>query len=144
MAQHPGGGLVVTAVIEPRFVASPAAQQGGERAGAPPGGRQGAPASGGRGGGLAGKNPDLPAGAFTASSTIAGTALRHDWVDIPFDGRRLHTWIEYPDRATQAPIVIVMSHEAGLDDWIRAVADQLATEGYIAVATPRTTVALAL
>lgn len=27
-----------------------------------------------------------------------------------------------------------MSHEAGLDDWMRAVADQLATEGFIAVA----------
>jgi carboxymethylenebutenolidase len=27
-----------------------------------------------------------------------------------------------------------MSHEAGLDDWMRAVADQLATDGFIAVA----------
>ena len=27
-----------------------------------------------------------------------------------------------------------MSHEAGLDDWMRAVADQLATQGFIAIA----------
>jgi carboxymethylenebutenolidase len=126
--------LVVTAVMEPRFHASPSAPQRGERAGEPPGGRQGAAGAGGRGGALAAKNPDLPAGAFTASSTLARTTLRHEWVDIPFAGHRLHTWIEYPNRADQAPVVVVMSHEAGLDAWMRAVADQLATDGFIAVA----------
>ena len=45
-------------------------------------------------GGLFAKNPHLPAGAFTASSTLAHTTLRHEWVDIPFGGQRLHTWIE--------------------------------------------------
>ena len=113
--------------------ASPGAAQRGEREGGPAGARQGG-AAGGRGGGLAAKNPDLPAGAFTASSTIARTTLRHEWVDIPLGGQRLHTWIEYPNRTDPAPIVIVMSHEAGLDDWMRAVADQLATQGFIAVA----------
>jgi carboxymethylenebutenolidase len=131
--------VVIAMVMEPRFQASPAAsqrgEQTGERAGAPPGGRQGLPGAGGRGGGgLAAKDPNLPAGAFTASSTVARTTLRHEWVDIPLGGQRLHSWIEYPNRADRAPVVIVMSHEAGLDDWMRAVADQLATEGYIAVA----------
>jgi carboxymethylenebutenolidase len=128
--------FVITAVMEPRFHASPVAHQGGERAGEPPDGRQGAPGGGGRGGGggLATKNPELPAGAFTASSTVARTTLRHEWVDIPFAGQRLRTWIEYPNRSEPAPVVIVMSHEAGLDDWMRAVADQLATDGFIAVA----------
>src|SRR5436309_14909129 len=88
---------------------------------------------GGRGGGgLTAKNPELPAGAFTASSTLAHTTLRHEWVDIPLGGQRLHTWIEYPNREDQAAVVIVMSHETGLDDWMRAIADQLATEGFIA------------
>jgi carboxymethylenebutenolidase len=127
--------LVVAAVMEPRFHASPSAPQRGERAGEPPGGRQGAGGAGGRGGGgLTAKNPELPAGAFTASSTLAHTTLRHEWVDIPLGGQRLHTWIEYPNREDQAAVVIVMSHETGLDDWMRAIADQLATEGFIAVA----------
>ena len=52
--------------------------------------------------------------------------LQHEWVDIPLGVQRLHTWIEYPAGTAQAPVVIVMSHEAGLDDWMRAVADQLA------------------
>lgn len=89
---------------------------------------------GGRGGGLAAKSPDLPAGAFTASSTLAHTTLKHGWVDIPLAGRKVHTWIEYPNGAEQAAVVLVMSHEAGLDDWMRAIADQLALQGFIAIA----------
>jgi carboxymethylenebutenolidase len=87
-----------------------------------------------RGGGLANKIPDLPAGAFTASSTVAHTMLQHEWVDIPVGGARLHTWIEYPAGTGKAPVVVVMSHEAGLDDWMRAIADQLASHGFIAIA----------
>src|SRR5256885_14832526 len=88
----------------------------------------------GGGGGLAVKNPDLPAGAFTASSTLAHTTLKHEWVDIPFGKSSLHTWIEYPEGIGPAPVVVVASHEAGLDDWMRAVADQLALQGFIAIA----------
>jgi carboxymethylenebutenolidase len=91
-------------------------------------------AGGGRGGGLAAKSPDLPAGAFTASSTLAHTTLKHEWVDIPLAGRKVHTWIEYPNGTEPAAVVLVMSHEAGLDDWMRAIADQLALQGFIAIA----------
>jgi len=130
------GVFLVTTFIAPRMHASPGAPQRGEREGAPAGARQSGAAGGrGGGGGLAAKNPDLPAGAFTASSTIARTTLRHEWVDIPLaGGQRLHTWIEYPNRTDPAPVVVVMSHEAGLDDWMRGIADQLATQGFIAVA----------
>src|SRR5215831_11132751 len=103
-------------------------------------------ARGARGGGLANKVPDLPAGAFTASSTVARTRFQHEWVDIPFGtasleaspyrarAPRLHTWIEYPAGTGKASVVVVMSHEAGLDDWMRAIADQLASHGFIAIA----------
>src|SRR5437867_4645010 len=87
-----------------------------------------------RGGGLANKVPDLPAGAFTAGSTVARTNLRHEWVDIPLGSVKVHTWIEYPNNLEKAPIIIVMQHAAGLDDWMRALADQLALQGFIAIA----------
>ncbi len=112
---------------------TPATAQAPERGGQNRGGR-GDAARGARGGGLATKAPDLPAGAFTASSTVALTMLQHEWVDIPFGGARLHTWIEYPAGTGKAPVVVVMSHEAGLDDFTRAIADQLATQGFIAIA----------
>jgi carboxymethylenebutenolidase len=79
------------------------------------------------------KTPEFPAGAFAASSTLARTTLKHEWVDIPYAGKRLKAWVEYPNGTAPAGVVIVMSHEAGPDDWIRAIADQLALEGFIAV-----------
>jgi len=58
-------------------------------------------ARGARGGGLANKVPDLPAGAFTASSTVAHTTLQHEWVDIPFGAASLEA-SPYRARATLA------------------------------------------
>jgi carboxymethylenebutenolidase len=120
-----------TAIWPPAAVAQQPGRGEGRR-----GDGRGGDGRGGRGGGggLAAKNPDLPSGAFTASSTLAHTMLRYEWVDIPMSGGKLHTWIEYPSGEDRAPVVLVMSHEAGLDDWMRAVADQLATQGFIAVA----------
>ena len=100
------------------------AQQG--RGAAPPGGRGG--------GGLGAKAPHLVASVWTASSTVARTSLRHEWVDVPLGSGRLRTWVEYPEGDGRAPVVLVLQHEPGLDDWMRSVADQLALEGFIAVA----------
>lgn len=81
-----------------------------------------------------GKLADLPAGVFTAKSTLAYTKLQKEFADIPVGNAKLHTWVEYPDGEGKAPIVIVMQHGPGLDDWQRALADQLALQGFIAIA----------
>jgi carboxymethylenebutenolidase len=81
-----------------------------------------------------GKLPDLPAGVFTAHSTLKNSPLRKEFVDIPMGNIKLHTWIEYPAGEGKAPIVIVMQHGPGMDDWQRALADQLAQQGFIAIA----------
>ena len=93
-----------------------------------------APPPAGRGGGLSAKNPALPANLFTSASTLAHTSLRHEWVDIPMGTAKLHTWIEYPAGEAKAPLVLLRHYDAGLDDLQRAIADQLATDGFIAVA----------
>jgi carboxymethylenebutenolidase len=63
------------------------------------------------------------------------TTPRHDeWIDVARDGRKVHTYVVYPQRADKAPIVIVIHENRGLNDWARTVADRLAEEGYIAVA----------
>ena len=114
--------------------AGQAAPGQGERGQAPEGrggGRGGAPAGGG--GGFA-KVPGQLASGWNAPSTVARTKLRHEWVDIPVGANKVHTWIEYPDGEARAPVVVVMSYEPGLDDWMRSVADELATGGFIALA----------
>jgi carboxymethylenebutenolidase len=97
-----------------------------------PGGR--AEGRGGAAGGPFAKAPGELASGWNAPSTVARTKRRHEWVDIPMGATKVHTWIEYPDGDTKAPVVVVMSYEAGLDDWMRSVADELATGGFIALA----------
>jgi carboxymethylenebutenolidase len=88
----------------------------------------------GRGGYPQNKLPNLPAGVFTARSTLLHSRLQKEFVDIPMDTVKLHTWIEYPEGGGKAPIAMVMQHGPGMDDWQRALADQLALEGFIAIA----------
>jgi carboxymethylenebutenolidase len=65
------------------------------------------------------------------------TSPRHgEWVDVPLPGSPvpIRTWVVYPERRDNAPAVIVIQEIYGLTDWIRAVADQLAADGFIALA----------
>src|SRR6185369_1481371 len=43
-------------------------------------------------------------------------------------------FIAYPERKDKAPFVIVIHEVYGLTDWVRAVADRLAADGFIAIA----------
>jgi carboxymethylenebutenolidase len=92
---------------------------------APPGGGRGYPQN---------KLPNLPAGVFTAHSTLLHSLLQKEFVDSPMGNIKLHTWVEYPKGNAKAPLVMVMQHGPGMDDWQRALADQLALEGFIAIA----------
>jgi carboxymethylenebutenolidase len=46
----------------------------------------------------------------------------------------VRAWVVYPERKTKAPVVIVVHEIMGVSNWIRSVTDQLAAEGYIAIA----------
>jgi carboxymethylenebutenolidase len=82
----------------------------------------------------------LPADAETARARLDASPRHGEWIDIegpkPESGMRdsVRAWISYPERETKAPVVVVIHEIFGLTDWIRAVADQLAAEGFIAVA----------
>jgi carboxymethylenebutenolidase len=84
--------------------------------------------------GLGDKPADLPAGYYTATATLARSKVKKEWVDIPLGDVMLHAWVEYPAGNGKTGVVIVMQHAVGLDDWTRSVADQLAQQGFIAVA----------
>jgi carboxymethylenebutenolidase len=55
-------------------------------------------------------------------------------VALPSGGVPIRTWVVHPERRDRAGVVIVIHEVFGLSDWIRGVADQLAKEGFIAVA----------
>lgn len=79
---------------------------------------------------------EIPPGEPDAKDRL-NTSPRHgEWVDIPAaeGAAPLRSYIVYPERREPAPLVIVIHEIYGLTDWIRAVADQLAADGFIAIA----------
>ena len=53
---------------------------------------------------------------------------------VPGSADVVKTFVVYPERKEKAPVVVVIHEIFGLTDWIRGVADQLAEDGFIAVA----------
>jgi carboxymethylenebutenolidase len=71
-----------------------------------------------------------------AEKTLDQSPRHGEWIDIelPEAKIKLKTWIVYPERSDKAPVVIVIHEIFGMTDWVRATADQLAAEGFIAIA----------
>jgi carboxymethylenebutenolidase len=60
---------------------------------------------------------------------------RHgEWVDSKSpSGAPLKSFAVYPERTDRASVVLVLHDIGGMGDWGRAVGDQLAQEGFIAI-----------
>jgi carboxymethylenebutenolidase len=77
----------------------------------------------------------IPAGAATVAERLAKSPRHGEFVAIrtgPSDSVR--AWVVYPERSTKAPVVVVVHEIFGLSTWVRGVADQLAADGFIAIA----------
>lgn len=46
----------------------------------------------------------------------------------------VRAWVVYPERRDKAPVIVVVHEIFGLTPWIRAVADQFAADGFVAIA----------
>jgi carboxymethylenebutenolidase len=77
-----------------------------------------------------------PPAAEHAAARLQASPRHGEYAMISVPGKRdsLRAWVSYPERATKAPVVIVIHEIFGLTTWVRAVADQLAAEGFIAIA----------
>jgi len=78
--------------------------------------------------------PSLPASEDTARERVEHSPRHGEFVTVDAGGTPVRAWVVYPERKDKAPVVVVIHEIFGLTDWIRAVADQLAAEGFIAVA----------
>jgi carboxymethylenebutenolidase len=79
----------------------------------------------------------LPADADGAAAALKASPRHTEYVDLDapgLDRTPSKTFVAYPERSDPAPVVIVIHEIYGLSDWIKAVADQLAAEGFIAIA----------
>jgi carboxymethylenebutenolidase len=76
----------------------------------------------------------LPADAANARARLSASTRHGEWVMIPAGADSVRAWVVYPERKDKAPVVVVVHEIFGLSPWIRSVADQLAAEGFIAIA----------
>jgi len=79
----------------------------------------------------------IPAGANDVVARLAKSPRHNEYVKIatgitPTDSNA--AWVVYPERRDNAPVVVVIHEIFGLTNWIHGVADQLAADGFIAIA----------
>ena len=70
----------------------------------------------------------------TAKARLETSPRHGELVTITAAGAPIRAWLVHPERKDKAPVVVVIHEIFGLTDWIRAVADALAAEGFIAIA----------
>jgi carboxymethylenebutenolidase len=94
-----------------------------------------APANQSGGEAAAGQVVQIAPGNEEAPARLEASPRHGEWVMIP-NGTTdsVRAWIVYPERASNAPVVIVVHEIYGLTPWIRSIADQLAAAGFIAIA----------
>jgi carboxymethylenebutenolidase len=77
----------------------------------------------------------LPAGGDEARARLNDSPRHGEWVTYTAEGGdSVEAWVVYPERNDAAPVVVVVHENRGLNDWARAVADQFAAEGFVAIA----------
>ncbi len=76
-----------------------------------------------------------PALADSAAERLEQSPRHHEWVEIDAgNGRKVRSFVVYPEVAKPVPAVVVIHENRGLNDWARSVADTLAEAGYVAIA----------
>lgn len=81
--------------------------------------------------------PGLPPSNTQAPARIKASPRHAEWVKIawePGSKDSLMAWIVYPVTRNKAPVVVVVHEIFGLSSWVRGVTDQLADDGFIAIA----------
>lgn len=80
----------------------------------------------------------LPASSMHSAARLASSPRHGEWVKVAWEpGSRdsLMAYIVYPStNNAKSPVVVVVHEIYGLSTWVRAVADQAAAEGFIAIA----------
>lgn len=69
-----------------------------------------------------------------AKARLENSPRHREWVKVKQGDREVNCYIAYPEVKDKAPVVLVIHEIFGLTDWARSVTDELAAEGYVAIA----------
>src|SRR3954471_20722436 len=75
---------------------------------------------------------ELPTAA-SAKDLLNSTHRHGDWIRVQSGSKTILAAVDYPDRADKAAVVVITAKDQKLTDWLRAIADQVASEGFITV-----------
>ena len=76
----------------------------------------------------------LPADGTTATARLEASPRHGEWINYDAGGGdQVQAWVAYPERSDPAPVVVVIHDIRAMSDWARAVGDQLAADGFIAI-----------
>ena len=78
--------------------------------------------------------PKKPAPADPTKERLEKSPRHHEWVEVKSGERTVHCFLAFPEVKGKAAAVVVIHENKGLNDWARAVADEFAEAGYIAIA----------
>ena len=84
--------------------------------------------------GMEAQDLSLPASNNGAAARLAATPRHGEWVTFKAGNDEVMAWIVYPKSGAKAPVVVVVHEIFGLSSWVRGVADQVAADGFIAIA----------
>jgi len=82
------------------------------------------------------RSGSIPPSAATAAARLAASPRHREDVVIATPGGvadSVHAWVFYPEVSHRAPVIVVVHEIFGMSTWVRAVGDQLAADGFIAV-----------
>jgi len=68
------------------------------------------------------------------TKTLSASPRHQEWIEVDNNGKKIQTWVVYPQKSDKSKVVLLIHENRGLNDWVRNLADQVASEGYIAVA----------
>ncbi len=117
-------------------VASTAADEhtGHDMSGGAPRGPSAGPESGSA---YVAQDASIAPGALEAAARLQASPRHAEWTMIPLEAGSkdsIAAFVVYPERRQNAPVVVVVHEIFGLSTWVRAVADRLAADGFIAIA----------
>jgi carboxymethylenebutenolidase len=81
--------------------------------------------------------PGIPASNSSVAARLAASPRHGEWVKFPVGQGTpdsVMAWVVYPSTRAKAPVVVVVHEIFGLSTWVRGVADQVAADGFIAIA----------
>ncbi len=69
-----------------------------------------------------------------ARAKVDKSPRHREWVTVTHDGRKVETFVAYPEASKNTPVIVVIHEIFGMSDWVEEVTDEFAAAGYIAIA----------